>query len=252
MPGTYLVWTSRFLSVMTLTTSVTPLNSEEIRAFQGSSEHGLVQARARVLAGERDLRRGNCARAEGELRTGVEGLEDAFDRLTGLDELRKAYLRLAEAALRSRDRPEAEGAAESLARLDPAEVELERRACPPTLRQLLRAAAQRVGAGARGVLLVTSVVRGQAITVDAQPRGKTPQRIELPVGRHFVRVQTPLGAIAYRVDLHEGESLRVGQGETGEVVDEISSELNRDEEQGPEKGGSPARAARRPVLPHRR
>jgi len=251
MPGTCLMSTASILSIAVLMSPARPADSEEIRAFQGSSEHGLVQARARVFGGERDLRGGRCARAKDELRAGIEGLEDAFDRLAGLDELRGAYLLLAEAALRSRDRREAERAAENLARLEPAELKLERLARYPGLRELLLAAARRVGAGPRGVLQVTSVVRGQAITVDAQSRGNTPERIELPVGRHFVWVHTPLGSIAYRVDLHEGESLRVGQGETGEVVDELSPEPSEDVDV-TERGGASVRAARRPVLPHRR
>jgi hypothetical protein len=72
--------------------------------------------------------------------------------------------------------------------------------------------------------------------------------LELPVGRHYAMVATPLGQIPYRVDLHAGEKLQVGQGEPGEnSPDSLSDEGLEGIE-----GNAPGRAARRPVLPHRR
>jgi hypothetical protein len=218
-------------------------DAEEIRAFHGSTEHGLVLARAKIRAGRQKLRLKRFAAAARDLQEGGTGLEDAFDRLAGLDEILQAWLLLADAELQARHRVEAERAAEAVARLYADRLPATG-AKSSALRVLLEEAARRVSHGARGTLRITSVVKGQAVYLDGRPQGRTPERLELPVGRHFVLVETPLGQIPYRVDLPEGASLSVGQGDTDEVCPEISDV--------PDELGQAPRAARRPVLPRRR
>jgi hypothetical protein len=173
------------------------------------------------------------------LSEGCLGLEDAFDRLPNLTELLEARLQLAQAELRAGHREAALAAMSSSAVL--AQLALSHRRLSRGLRRLVEEAQHRLREGPHGSVRVTSVVLGQAIAVDGQPGGVTPQRFNLPAGRHFIWVQTPLGPIPYRFDLREGESLRVGLGELedlSEVPDESTAE--------------PAtHAARRPVLPHR-
>jgi hypothetical protein len=209
----------------------------QVAAFRGSTEHGLLEARARVRRGERQLHRRRFAEAVALLEEGCAGLEDSFDRLSGLAEIADARVLIMQAWLGAGNRMEALRTAESLAALAQAPPDGRD---TPRVRALMEDAQRRVRQGPHGAVRVTSVVKGQAIELDGLARGVTPEDFELPVGRHFIWVQTPLGPIPYRVDLHEGESIRVGQGEPEEVVDEA-----------PEEAGT-IHAARRPVLPHRR
>jgi hypothetical protein len=216
----------------------------EVMPFHGSTERGLLVARAKIAAAQHQLRLRRYALAERNLQDGLAGLEDAFDRIDGIAEIREAWLRLAEAALRARHPREAEHAAEAVARLSPEGLTTSNVASPRLL-ALLEEARRRVKDGPWGTLHVTSVIRGQVVYIDGAPRGRTPERLDLPIGRHFLMIETPLGRIPYRVDLGEGEGLRVGQGDTDEVHPEEDWDLPREQ-------AAETRAARRPVLPHRR
>jgi hypothetical protein len=236
-------WVVLMLTSVLLPPSSSPPNAREVAAFRGSTERGLLEARARVERGAELLRRGRLAGATQALRQGADQLEDSFDRLAGLSEIVQAWLLVVQAELRAGHRDEARRAAEVLAVLGqpvPTDSPL-----PASVRVLLEDAARRVRMGPHGAVRVTSVVKGQTIEVDGRLRGVTPERFELPVGRHFIWVQTPLGPIPYRVDLSEGERVRVGQGETDELPDEWDADLAA-------SGNGSPHAARRPVLPHRR
>jgi PEGA domain len=231
-------WVVLTLSSLLLQTSSLSPTAREVAAFRGSTERGLLEARARVQRGVELLRRGRLTAAVQALRQGADQLEDSFDRLPGLTEIVQAWLLLIQAELRAGQGAEARSAAEVIAvlgQVPPVDS-------PSSVRALLEDAARRVRAGPHAVVRVTSVVKGQTIEVDGQTRGVTPERLELPIGRHFIWVQTPLGPIPYRVDLREGESVRVGQGETDELPEDWDAEL----------AAPVSHAARRPVLPHRR
>ncbi len=216
---------------------------DETAPFHGSSEHGLLLARAKIDAGRRALHRRRFAAAAVDLQAGCLGLEDAFDRLSEFDEIPRGWLLAAKAELAAGHRAEAAQAAEVVARLSP-DLPLASLGKGSALQVLLADAMRRVSQGPRGTLRVTSVVKGQAFYLDGKPAGRTPARLELSAGRHFILVETPLGQIPYRVEVEEGANLRVGQGETDEITPDLVDLGN--------ETTPAARAARRPVLPHRR
>jgi PEGA domain len=211
----------------------------DIGPFHGSNEHGLLLARARTQAGLRQLRRRRFAKAALDLRAGRDGLEDSFDRLAGIDEILQADLWLAEAELQAGHRAEAERAAESVACLAP-DYHPAGSTQPEAVSRLLATARHRVNVGPHATLRVTSVVDGQGVILDGARRGVTPETFQLAPGRHFVMVETPLGAIPYRVDLDASSDLRVGLGHSAP-----------EDEQPADMPGPQRRARRRPVLPHR-
>jgi hypothetical protein len=217
----------------------------EVPAFRGSTERALLEARGRVRRGEHLLRRHRFREATAALMTGCTGLEDSFDRLSGIDEIVGCYLSLLRAELGVGHHVEALQAAEIIAVLGHVDGF---RGTTRALRDVLAAARRRVDTGPRGFLRVTSTVEGQPFEVDGAPRGMTPADLELPAGRHYAMVETPLGQIPYRIDLHAGEGLQVGQSEPGAI---FPDPLGDEGLEGTE-GNAAGRAARRPVLPHRR
>ncbi len=125
--------------------------------------------------------------AEGEYQSAIKALEKGIGAVKPR-EYAEAWLRLAATQHLAGDEKAARESFAAVARLDP-QSKLQGHDIDDSADLPLQAARADLEAAPNGVLELESRPAGARVVVDGDPKGSAPMRLELPVGRHLVRLE---------------------------------------------------------------